>query len=705
MRRTRLRPLLAFCFSAAVTCAQFAIQDPAAPPGGFVTTTVFDQPLTFEDGAITALDVQFPDAALHAPPAAGWPLLVMCHGLNGSRLDYRAGFAADYARTGYFVVTYDLRGHGLFASAPANVGMGSDFAGVRDRRDLKLVIEAALAAYPVLTDDARVGIFGFSLGGGLCWAAAAWSGQICDDGDPGFGLFPNIKAVAAIAWNPTAAALAPGKSALSRRTAALLLDAPLRLDPALLTAFESAVDAEDHAAIFALWSENRAVLARLATTTTAVFHGHSFGDLLFSPQETADALALLPSSTPRRLFISSIGDHGSLVKLSESAIGVARMTAWFECRLKGRDVASDSGPPIEWSVTPADFAVASNPFAAPARRVSVAWPPPEAVPWRLHLTGVGGIDIGPPVGVEPARTLVQNAPTTPLTAASVRGSGFDQIQLLADLPPGELVYTASPLPAPVEFAGSFQAQIHVAPFDGNWQLSVAFGVSTPAGFRCLSTGTLANRGATAALPAVHSIIGAPFAASVPAGAILQFRLRTQSLEDAAPGAPPELRLVPVLAAFSVAVGHGIATPSFVDLPLIAAPRIGAALFADRNAVSLSAPEDVRFTVHMGADGANGDALIGLSLGGCQPGTNLGSLVLPLNIDPLLEYMFTGFDTWPFQSFVGPPDATGRRTGTFLLASGWIPPAVAGLTFHAASILLGPNGAAAVSNPVALTLLP
>ena len=709
MRRTRLRPLAVFCLIAAVAAAQIAVQDPAAPPGGFAVTTLFDQALTLDDGAVTALDVQYPDPSLHPPPAAGWPLVVFCHGLNGSRLDYRSGFAADFARAGFCTACYDLRGHGLFAADPANAGKRSDFAGVRDRRDLKFVIEAALAAYPALTDDARVGVFGFSLGGGLSWSAAAWSGRICDDSDPGFGLFPNIKAVVALAWNPaTGDALAPGKLALSRRLAALLLGGPSLLDPAYYAALEAASDAEDFGSIYGLSQDDRSVLALLPTTTTAIFHGHSFGDLLFAPSGAAAAMALLPPSTPRRLFISAIGDHGSQVKLEESAVGVARIHAWFDSRLKGRDVAGDSGPPVEWSVESADYATAADPFSAPARRVSDAWPPTEAQPWRLHLTGAGAVAVAPPTGVEPSRVLTQNAPTTPLDAVGLRGAGFSQVPLLASLPPGELIYTALPLANPLEFAGSFRAEINVAPADGDWQVCVAFGVLTPAGFRCLSTAAIVERGGSPAVQGQRVVESDPFAAAVPAGAILQFRIRTQNLQDRDPGAPGELRIVPVLQAFSCGIGHGVATPSFVDLPVLAVPRIGAALFVDRSAVSLSAPDDVRFTVHMGADGANGaggDALIGLSLGGWQPGTYLGSLTLPLNIDPLLEYMYAGFDTWPFQGFVGPPDFRGRRTGTYLVGSAWIPPIFAGVTFHAASILLDQGAVKAVSNPVALMLLP
>ena len=702
--RARVRPLILYCLCVAFSARPVVAQDPASPPGGFPIVTFLGQPLVLDDAALSAVDVLYPDDAIVAVPAAGWPVLVMCHPWAGSRTDYTTGLAADFARQGYFVVTYDIRGHGLFATHPANAGKRSDFGGVRDRRDLKLVIETVLGAFPALTDGNRVGVFGFSLGAGLAWSAAAWSGQQCDDVDPGFGAFPTIKAVAALAWDPGfASAFAPGQTSQSTRISELLLAMPALLDPTVHTALAAASDAENFSALYAFGLTNRDVLARLSTTTVPILHGHSFGDRIFSPAGAAYAMSLLPPSTPRRLMLSSIGDHGSLPNMEESDLSVHRLFAWFEARLKGRDNPADATAAVEWAVEPADFAVAGATDSIWSRRVSSAWPPPEAQPWRLNLTGAGAASTLPPPGTQPARLLVQGNPSPPLSAAALRALGFDQATLRARVPQGELIYAGPTVTQPLEFAGSFTARIDIAPISSAWQMSVAFGVVGPNGFRSLATAAVTERGPNAVLAGPRTFTSDPFAASIPAGATLEIRIRSQASHDGVPATPGEIRVVPVLQSFAYGVRHGGTTSSYIDFPLLSSFKVGAALVADRYAVSLSSPEDVHFTLHGGQEGIAEEAIIGLSLSGWQPGLPLGALTLPLNFDGLSVLMLSAYDTWPFAGFVGTCDSNGHRVASIAFTPAWLPLSLAGLTMHSAGLIFGPNGVIAVTNPVGLTL--
>jgi hypothetical protein len=62
--------------------AAVATQDPPAPPGGFPLIEDLDRLTTWSDGYRTRTDVRYPAAA---PPATGWPAVLLLHGNGGSR--------------------------------------------------------------------------------------------------------------------------------------------------------------------------------------------------------------------------------------------------------------------------------------------------------------------------------------------------------------------------------------------------------------------------------------------------------------------------------------------------------------------------------------------------------------------------------------------------------------------------------------------
>jgi dipeptidyl aminopeptidase/acylaminoacyl peptidase len=124
--------------------------------GGYVNTVV-----SFVSDGLTE------DALMSTPdrprPAAGWPVIVICHGYIDPRT-YRtddasyAQFIAAFARAGYLVLKPDYRGHGH----SQGVAEGGYLSPVYTYDVLNLV--SALRADPRV-DPSRIGLYGHSLGG------------------------------------------------------------------------------------------------------------------------------------------------------------------------------------------------------------------------------------------------------------------------------------------------------------------------------------------------------------------------------------------------------------------------------------------------------------------------------------------------------------------------------------------------------------
>jgi uncharacterized protein len=119
-------------------------------------------------------DVTFPSngdtcaAWLYRPdvaPAVPIPIVVMAHGLSGTRRDRLGAFAERFAAAGYAALVFDHRGFG------DSEGDRDRFEPGRQLEDWRAAIAAARATAGV--DAERVVTFGSSMGGGNALAAAA----------------------------------------------------------------------------------------------------------------------------------------------------------------------------------------------------------------------------------------------------------------------------------------------------------------------------------------------------------------------------------------------------------------------------------------------------------------------------------------------------------------------------------------------------
>src|SRR5688572_14483729 len=138
-----------------------------------------------DDGVELETTLYLPDGT---PPEAGWPGIVMLHGLGSDRRRMNALAEGFFAAHGYAVLTYDARGH--FQSD----GLVT-LAGPREIADVR-ALTAMFAARPDV-DDTHIGAFGFSYGGGQTWLAAAAG-------------VPFAAIVTVEAWTDLYAALIPG---------------------------------------------------------------------------------------------------------------------------------------------------------------------------------------------------------------------------------------------------------------------------------------------------------------------------------------------------------------------------------------------------------------------------------------------------------------------------------------------------------------
>ncbi|HEY8029185.1 MAG TPA: CocE/NonD family hydrolase, partial [Gaiellaceae bacterium] len=110
--------------------------------------------ITASDGTPLACSIVEPDGT---PPSAGWPAVILFHGLGGSHTDMEPLATQALAPAGYASLECDARGTGASGGVWGLDGPRED----QDARDLF----NWLAARPEISDT-QIGAFGISLGGG-----------------------------------------------------------------------------------------------------------------------------------------------------------------------------------------------------------------------------------------------------------------------------------------------------------------------------------------------------------------------------------------------------------------------------------------------------------------------------------------------------------------------------------------------------------
>jgi predicted acyl esterase len=304
-------------------------------PAGHAAAADFtktDTKVTMSDGVQIAVSYFQPAGT---PPAAGWPGVVLLHGLGQTR--NRSDFvnwspnsmAAQYmAPEGYAVLTYDARAHGE---------SGGQFTldGPRELADLRELLTWFTTQHPV--DAQHVGAYGASYGGGLLWKAAV----------EGFLL----AAIAPTAtWTDLNEALTP--QGLVR--AGILLGFSQDIPPDRYGPEErqlvSDATAERNGPAVRAYLASRSTRPQLGTIRIPTFMLQGRRDFAFDANQAIAAYQRVRG--PKRLYIGDFGHTPAPNPPAEFAYAAVEVRAWFDRFLKGIPNGIDKRPPVEIAPDP-----------------------------------------------------------------------------------------------------------------------------------------------------------------------------------------------------------------------------------------------------------------------------------------------------------------------------------------------------------------
>ena len=259
-----------------------------------------------DDGVDLAATLYEPDAA---PPPAGYPAIVLFHGLGGKRQDLAA--VAQRLTDPFAVLAFDMRGHGQSG------GLVS-IDGPREIADAREVYDQ-LAARPEI-DKTRIGAWGISLGGGAVLRSLV-------EGVP----WKTVETVET--WTDLYSALAPQNLAKSGAIFQFLSSVPNdRLDPSVLAIRDDALASRNLSALRA-WADQRSSRKLLSKVTTPVFMFQGRRDFAFDIAQAKAGYALLKG--PKQLYVGDFGHAPSTFPGPDFTTVMALGRAWFTRYLLG----------------------------------------------------------------------------------------------------------------------------------------------------------------------------------------------------------------------------------------------------------------------------------------------------------------------------------------------------------------------------------
>jgi pimeloyl-ACP methyl ester carboxylesterase len=299
-----------------------------ATAGAFGKT---DQPIQVSDGAKLATTYYVPDGA---PPAGGWPAVMLLHGLGASRnsgsplgASLNSIAETQLAPQGYAVLTYDARGHGQ------SEGLVS-IDGPREIQDVRELFNW-LAAQPGINGQ-RIGAFGYSYGGGAILRATA-------EGVPFAAIEPTIT------WTDLYSALVPQDLARSGIVLGFWQSIAARAAPDLEPLVNDALAGRNLGAVHA-FSDERSTRALLGSIRAPTLLMQGRRDFAFNVDQALAAYARL--SGPRRLYLSDFGHPPASNPAGEPAHVLPLARRWFDRFLKGLPNGVDTEPPVEIAPDP-----------------------------------------------------------------------------------------------------------------------------------------------------------------------------------------------------------------------------------------------------------------------------------------------------------------------------------------------------------------
>ncbi len=346
MRRTTFIPLILFF------CITFS-PDAAAQ-------TVVDTTLAMSDGIVLDALYVLPNSA---PPASGYPAVLLVHGFGGNKNGGRSTALA-FARSGYASTAYSVRGQG------ASGGEFDFFTSERIRADLQSMIDFTKALPRV--NPERIGVQGGSQGGIHAWMAAAYDMK--------------VRAVASFVANGRFHQNWLESNALNWTFAMTIRTTDVRIRQELRDSLISAMDDGDYSYMNQLLqAHSTRSMERSVTTPTAIYV--SYHDGFFNPTAALEQFNNIPA---RKSIVLYPGGHSFPPDKETSDFVIELNRQWWEYWLKdNQDYAHIATP--DSAVVFFDGAT-SEPyfFSAEDAMYWTAGPtPPELTPVNLFFSHTG----------------------------------------------------------------------------------------------------------------------------------------------------------------------------------------------------------------------------------------------------------------------------------------------------------------------------
>jgi predicted acyl esterase len=323
--------LLVVCAVAVALCA-----------AGRASASTQELALHMDDGVTLAATLYEPSAA---PPPAGYPAIVLFHGLGGKRQDLAA--VAQRFSGSFAVLAIDQRGHG------ESGGLVS-IDGPREIADTRAVFNQ-LAARPEI-DKTKIGAWGISLGGGAVLRSLV-------EGVP----WAAIETVET--WTDLYSAFAPQSLTKSGAIFQFLSSVPPeRLDPSVLAIRDDALASRNLPTLRA-WADARSSRKLLSTVKTPVFMFQGRRDFAFDIAQAKAGYALLKG--PKRLYVGDFGHAPSTFPGPDFNEVTSLGLKWFSRYLLG---ASATIAPVTLAPSPWRGKVRTFAKLPATRRLTVALP-------------------------------------------------------------------------------------------------------------------------------------------------------------------------------------------------------------------------------------------------------------------------------------------------------------------------------------------
>jgi len=304
-------------------------------PAGHAAAADFtktDTKVTMSDGVQIAVSYFQP---VGTPPAAGWPAVMLLHGLGQTRntSDFvnwsPNSMAAQYlAPEGYAVLTYDARAHG---------DSGGQFTldGPRELADFRELLNWLTTQHPV--DAQHVGAYGASYGGGLVWKAAV-------AGLPLAAIAPTAT------WTDLDEALAPQGLVRAGILLGFSQDIPqARYGPEERQLLSDAL-AERNIPALQAYAASRSTRTQLGSVRIPTFMLQGRRDFAFDANQAIAAYQRVGG--PKRLYIGDFGHTPAENPPDEFAYVALEVRAWFDRFLKGIPNGIDKRAPVEIAPDP-----------------------------------------------------------------------------------------------------------------------------------------------------------------------------------------------------------------------------------------------------------------------------------------------------------------------------------------------------------------